>query len=63
MILDKKMLIIDKEYLHRYRGKCVFTDACRMLEKQNPDKLSVFMDFEGDIFEVSIYLINEVKND
>lgn len=44
---------------HRLLGEVKFTDACAELEKTNPDKTSVFVEYEDDIREVTRNLIIE----
>lgn len=50
------------EYFHKYRGKCEFTDSCFFLQSINPDSTSVFMEFNGEIEEVSKCFIFKSKS-
>ena len=44
---------------HKLLGEVKFTDACAELEKTNPDKTSVFVEYEDDIREVTRNMIIE----
>ena len=44
---------------HKHLGEVKFTEACAEMEKTNPDKTSVFVEYEDDIREVTRNLIIE----
>jgi hypothetical protein len=44
---------------HKLLGEVKFTEACAKMEKTNPDKTSVFVEYEDDIREVTRNLIIE----
>jgi hypothetical protein len=46
-------------YHHKFLGKVEVTDACRELNRNNPDKTTIFIEYEDDVREVTKNLIKE----
>jgi hypothetical protein len=49
----------NRKVTHRFLGACLVTDACIILQRQNPDETSMFVEHEGDTKEVSKALVTE----
>lgn len=45
---------------HRILGECEITEACILLQERNADSTSTFIEFEGEVLEVSKALLEIV---
>lgn len=53
--------IIGQKLTHKHRGEGIYTEECDYLQKQNPDTESIFVELDGDIQEVTKYLIEDYR--
>lgn len=50
----------DTTYHHKILGEVKVTDACRELNRTNPDRTSIFVEYEDETREVTRALIEEL---
>lgn len=55
--LLKKNLIVDEVLTHRLLGRCVYTAACREMEKRVGSDFTLFVEHQGEIKEVTLRLM------
>lgn len=54
-------LFIDERVCHKFRGEGIYTEQCDFLQKQNSDPSSIYLEFDGEILEVTINLIKKYE--
>ena len=46
---------------HKILGECLVTQQCRYMQTANPDPLSMYIEHDGEIKEVTTALVEIVK--
>ncbi|MBC8740446.1 hypothetical protein F6X40_27810 [Paraburkholderia sp. UCT31] len=61
-LLDKSKLQVSARLCHARLGRVFFTDECLMLEKLRGRRDTLFVEFDGDVREVTLELVHEAPS-